>query len=144
MRAIRKTLEDRLALQVTCGYAQLLAERLRRRDDQSAELCERFAAHVDGAASRDEQQPQRLAPLACARQRERVRGECCSGCAGCVERVIFAAQAAFRPWRAADFEHCLAAAGEEAGKTGAVLPVPSIAHARLPGACLAATRSGSR
>jgi hypothetical protein len=38
-------------------------------------LGQRFVADVEGAAARDQQQPQCLAPLACPRKRERVAGE---------------------------------------------------------------------
>jgi hypothetical protein len=83
-------------------------------------LPERFAAHVDGAATSDQQQPQRLPPLTGSRHRHRDAGECRPRCAGRVERVIFAAQPALGSRRAAHLEHRLAALGEVAGKTGAV------------------------
>ena len=43
--------------------AQLLAEPVGSGDDHAAQLRERFAADVDGAATSDQQQPQRLPPL---------------------------------------------------------------------------------
>jgi hypothetical protein len=54
---------------------QLLAKQLQGGDDHGTQLCERFGTDVDGATARDQQQPQRLAPLASARERERVAGE---------------------------------------------------------------------
>ena len=72
--------------------AQLLAELVGRGDDHAAQLHERFAADVDGAATRDQQQPQRLPPLARSRQRERLAGERRPRRPGRVERVVLAAQ----------------------------------------------------
>jgi hypothetical protein len=90
------------------------------RNDHGAELPECFAADVDGAAPRDQQQPQRFPPFACLRQRQRVGCERGVRSAGCVQGVVFAAEPPFRPRRAADFEHCLATLGEVARESGAV------------------------
>jgi hypothetical protein len=49
---------------------QLLAEALGRGHDHAAQLHERLAADVDGAATGEQQQPQRLAVLSRARQRQ--------------------------------------------------------------------------
>ncbi len=63
--------------QFTLGQAaELVAERLRGRDDDGAQLRQCFAADVDGAATSEQQPPQRLSPLTCTRQRERLAGEC--------------------------------------------------------------------
>jgi len=72
--------------------AQLVAEGLRRSDDDRAELCECFTADVDGAATGDQQQSQRLTTLPRPRQCERFAGQCCPRDADSVERVIFAGQ----------------------------------------------------
>ena len=71
---------------------QLVAELLGRGDDHAAQLHERFAADVDGAAAGDQQQPQRLPSLPCPRQRERLARERRARRPDRVERVVLAAQ----------------------------------------------------
>jgi hypothetical protein len=98
----------------------LLAKRLRGGDDDSAKLGQRFAADVDGAATRDQQQPQRLAPLTSPREREYVAGERGPCDPGRVQRVVFAAQPTLAARDATDLEHALSACMEIAAETGAV------------------------
>ncbi len=50
--------------------AEFVAEPFGCGDDHAAQLHERLAADIDRAAARDQQQPERLAPLPCARERE--------------------------------------------------------------------------
>jgi hypothetical protein len=100
--------------------AQLLAEAIGRGHDHTAQLHERLAADVDGAATRDQQQPQRLSPLAHPRQRERVAGECRPRRPDRVECVVLAAQPTLAPRCPAELAHRFALLGERAGQTGAV------------------------
>jgi hypothetical protein len=74
-------------------------------------LSERLTADVDGASSCDQQEPQRLASLAVARQRERLAGKRCPRRPNRVERVVLAAEPPLGARRAADLEHRLTAAG---------------------------------
>ncbi len=97
-----------------------MAERLGCGHDHCPELRERFAAYVDGAATSDQQQSKRFASLAGPWEREFLGRERGARGPGGVERVVLATQAALRPRCAADLEHDLAAAGEEAGKPSAV------------------------
>jgi hypothetical protein len=83
-------------------------------------LSQGFASDVDGAATSDKQQPQRLSTLARSRQRKRVAGECRPRRARRVECVILAAQPTLGSRCTADLEHRFAMLGEIAGKTGAV------------------------
>src|SRR5439155_1422469 len=99
---------------------QLLAKQLRGGDDDGAQLRQRFAADVDGAAARDQQQPQRLAPLASARERERVAGERGRRGPGRVQRVVFAAESTLAVRYATDLEHALCTCMEIAAQTSAV------------------------
>jgi hypothetical protein len=71
--------------------AQLLAEPVGRGHDHAAQLHERLATDVDGAASGDQQQPQGLPPLPRAGKRERLAGERRPRRPDCVERVVLAA-----------------------------------------------------
>ena len=100
--------------------AQLLAELVGCCHDHAAELSERFAAHVDGAATCDQEQPQRLPAFAAACQRERLAAKRRPRGPGGVQRIVFPTQAPLRPRRTADLEHRLAAASEVPGKAGAV------------------------
>ena len=84
--------------------AQLFADPVWRGDDDRAQLAECFAAHVDGAAAGDEQQPQRFSFLTAARERNRGTRECCSCRPGSVERVVFAVQPPLGSRRAAELE----------------------------------------
>jgi hypothetical protein len=68
---------------------QLLAQLVGRGDDHAAQLDERFAAHVDGAATRDQKQPQRLASFPAAWKRKRLAGKRRPGRPRRVERVVF-------------------------------------------------------
>jgi hypothetical protein len=70
---------------------QLLAEALGRGHDHAAQLHERLATDVDGAATREQQQPQRLAALSRARPRQRLTPERSAGGPDRVELVVFAA-----------------------------------------------------
>jgi hypothetical protein len=70
---------------------QLLAEALGRGHDHAAQLHERLAANVDGAATGEQQQPQRLAVLSRARQRQGLAPERGAGGPDRVELVVFAA-----------------------------------------------------
>src|SRR5215212_11211212 len=58
--------------------AQLVTEMLGCRDDHAAQLDERDATGVDGAASPEQEHPQGLLPLPRARERHRVGGEPCA------------------------------------------------------------------
>ena len=101
--------------------AQLLAERVGGGHDHRAQLGQCFAADVDGAAARDQQQPQRLPPLTCARERERVARERRPCRPGRVEACRPCRAAAARPRGVRlTSSTALAAFGEEAGQPGAV------------------------
>jgi hypothetical protein len=101
-------------------HAQLLAEPVRGGDDHAAKLSECFAAHVDGAAACDQQEPQRFASVAVTWQRERLAGKRCACRPRRVECVVFAAQASLGPRGTADFEHALSTASEVTRKPRAV------------------------
>ena len=79
------------------AMAELAAELLGCGDDHAAQLHERLAADVDGAASGDQQQPQRFAPLSRTRHRQRLAPECGACSANRVELVVFAAQPSLAP-----------------------------------------------
>jgi hypothetical protein len=106
--------------------------------------CERFAADVDGAAARDLQQPQRLAPLASPGERERVAGERGPRGPGRVQRVVFAAEPTLAARYATDLEHALSACMEIAAETGAVAAGALDRPGAAPGAYCSAKRSVSR
>jgi len=92
--------------------AEIFAEPIRSGHDHTAQLHERFTAYIDGTTTRQQQQPKRLTPLPCSRERERLGGECRAGRSRGVERIILTAQPPFVAWAAADLEHCLAAAAQ--------------------------------
>jgi hypothetical protein len=83
---------------------EFLAEFVGCGDEYRPQLCECFAAHVDGAAAGDQQQPQRFPPLSRARQRERLGRESSTGYADGIEGVVPAVQPSLGPWRAAGLE----------------------------------------
>ncbi len=101
--------------------AQLVTEMLGCRDDHAAQLDERDPTDVDGAASREQEHPQRLLPLPRARERHRVGGEPCACGSDRVQWVVLAAQSTLAPGLAADLEHRLAALGEVTSQPSAVM-----------------------
>src|SRR5947208_2099232 len=100
---------------------RLLTELLGCRHDHAAQLDERDATNVDGAPPREQQDAQRLLVLPGAWQRQRLCRKPSTCGADCVKRVVLAAQSPLAPGVAADLEHRLAALGEVASQTGAVM-----------------------
>ena len=109
---------------------------LGRGHDHAAELDERDATDVDGAAPREQQHAQRLLPLSRAWQRQRLSRKPGTCSADRVERVVLAAQSPLRAGVAADLEHRLAAIAQVASQPGAVvagaLDRPGTNAARVP------------
>ncbi len=116
----RKRLQRRISC-VTGQPPQLVTELLGRGHDHAAQLDEREPTHVDGAAPRKQQHPQRLLALARARQRQRLGREPGAGSPDRVERVVLATQPPLAAGVTADLEHRLAALGEVARETGTVV-----------------------
>ena len=114
--AVRACCCEALQQPCSCQRPQLAAQRLRRRDQQVAQLAEPGAFGVDCSFSSGDQRLQRLAFTACAWRRRTLLAEHAACRTDCVERVGLAARAAL-PAQPADLEHLLIAAGQEASET---------------------------
>ena len=79
-------------------------ELLGRRDDHAAQLDERDATNVDGAAAREQQHAQRLLAPSRAWQGQRLGRDSCTRRADRVEWIVFAAQPPLDAGVPADFE----------------------------------------
>src|SRR5207247_1779772 len=79
-----------------------------------------FAADVDGAASGNEQEPQRLASLSGSRQRQRLARTSGASGADRIELVVLAAQPPLVPWQAANLEHGLVVFAQMTDQASAV------------------------
>jgi hypothetical protein len=101
--------------------AQLVAEATRRGHDHAAQLHERLAAHADGAAASEQEQPQRLPLLAQAWPRQGLARQRGARGADRIEPVVLAAQPALASRSTAHLEHRLAPLTQVTGKAGAVV-----------------------